>query len=164
MKATVKRTNAKVKNNTNMNTNTDTQEGAIGSAAVSNSAEATGLIKKEVVNRVTLTGNLGGAPEIVELTNGMKKAKFRVATNRYFKNKQGEWQSETSWHNVIAWGKLAIQAQKNLEKGSPVSLDGKLSYRMFTDKEGVSRFYAEIVVSRLVALPKKEEVEQKMAA
>ena len=54
------------------------------------------LIKKEVINNVTLTGNLGAEPEVVELSNGLKKAKFRVATNRYFKNKQGEWQNETS--------------------------------------------------------------------
>jgi single-strand DNA-binding protein len=133
-------------------------------AANTNNANEPVLIKKEVINTVTLTGNLGSEPEITEMTNGIKKAKFRMATNRYYKNKQGEWQSETSWHNVIAWGKLAVQAQKSLEKGAPACIEGKLNYRMFTDKNGITRFYSEIIARSLTVFPKKEIAEQKIAA
>ncbi|MBC7865664.1 MAG: single-stranded DNA-binding protein [Bacteroidia bacterium] len=124
------------------------------------------LVKKEVINKIMLTGNTGGVPEMIEMTSGMQKAKFRVATNRYFKNKEGEWQSETTWHNVVAWGRLAIIAQKNLDKGTPVNIEGKINYRMYVDKDGVSRFYTEVVANQLVALPKKEKeaVSQKLAA
>lgn len=125
----------------------------------SSAANESALIKKEVINKVSIMGHLGAAPEITELTSGMKKAKFRVATNRYFKNKQGEWQSETTWHNVIAWGKLALQAQK-LDKGVAVSLDGRLSYRLYTDDKGQQRFYTEVIAQSITAFPRKEkEVE-----
>jgi single-strand DNA-binding protein len=126
---------------TNTNASANTQEPA--------------LIKKEVVNKVAIIGHMGTDPEIKEFTNALKKAKFRVATNRYFKNKQNEWQSETTWHNVIAWGPLAEQAQSKLAKGMAVNIEGKLNYRMYTDEKGVDRFYTEIVATSLVAIPAK---------
>lgn len=118
------------------------------------------LIKKEIVNKVTLTGHLGSNPEIIEVTSGMKRAKFRVATNRYFKNKAGEWQSETTWHNVVAWGRLAGIAEQQFKKGTAVSVDGKLNYRMYQDASGVERFYTEVVAYSMVAVPAAKQSEK----
>ena len=109
-----------------------------------------------MINRVSISGHLGNDPEVMELTSGMKRAKFRVATNRYFKNKEGEWQSETTWHNVIAWSDLAVIAEQQLKKGSAVSIEGRLNYRMYHDERGVERFYTEIIAKSMVAAQAKE--------
>lgn len=146
-----------------MKTTTSATTQANANAAAANTGN---LVKKEIINKVSIIGNLGAAPELTELTNGMVKATFRVATNRYYKNKNNEWQSETTWHNVAAWGSLADLSKKYLSKGSPVSVEGRLSYRMYSDGNGLERFHTEIVASRLVVIParKTEEVITKMAA
>ena len=80
-------------------------------------------------NRVQLIGNLGATPEIKELDNGNKMARFTVATSDFYTNKKGEKVTETQWHNIVIWGKLADIAEKYLEKGSQVVIDGKLTTR-----------------------------------
>lgn len=110
-----------------------------------------------VKNRVQLEGNLGKAPEI-KVFDSNKLAKFSVATSEYKKNKNGEVITDTQWHNVSAWGKLADLAQKTLDKGSKVSVEGKLQTRSYTDKEGNKRYFTEIVASEIVLLATKEEV------
>jgi single-strand DNA-binding protein len=145
------------------NTSVTTPAQAKETSAAAN-ATACGLIKKEIINHVALVGNLGAAPEVVELTSGMMKASFRVATNRYFKNKNNEWQSQTTWHNVVAWGPMAQLAKNHLDKGTPVSLEGRLSYRMFVDSKGVERFRSEVIVSRMLVIPAKTVQQQKLAA
>ncbi len=110
-----------------------------------------------VKNRVQLEGNLGKAPEIKVFDNN-KLAKFSVATSEYKKNKNGEVITDTQWHNVSAWGKLADLAQKTLDKGSKVSVEGKLQTRAYTDKDGNKRYFTEIVANEIVLLATKEEV------
>jgi len=110
-----------------------------------------------VKNRVQLEGNLGKAPEIKVFDNN-KLAKFSVATSEYKKNKNGEVITDTQWHNVSAWGKLADMAEKTLDKGSKISVEGKLQTRSYTDKEGNKRYFTEIVASEIVLLSTKEEV------
>jgi len=109
-----------------------------------------------VKNRVQLEGNLGKAPEIKVFENN-KLAKFSVATSEYKKNKAGEVITETQWHNISAWGKLADLAQKALDKGSKVSIEGKLNNRSYTDKDGNKRYYTDIVATEIVILSNKEE-------
>lgn len=109
-----------------------------------------------VKNRVQLEGNLGKAPEIKVFDNN-KLAKFSVATSEYKKNKAGEVITETQWHNISAWGKLAEYAEKTLDKGSHVTIEGKLINRSYTDKEGNKRYITEIQASDVVLIPKKEE-------
>jgi single-strand DNA-binding protein len=114
------------------------------------------LVKKEIINKVSISGHLGNDPEVTVLTSGMKKAKFRIATNRYFKNKEGEWQSETTWHNVIAWSDLAAVAEQQFKKGMAISVEGRLNYRMFVDANGVERFYTEIIAKSMVTAQAKQ--------
>ena len=107
-------------------------------------------------NRVQLIGNLGAAPEVKNLDNGNKMARFTVATSDNYTNKKGEKVNETQWHNIVIWGKLAGIAEKYLEKGSQVVIDGKLTTRNYTDKEGVKKYFTEIVANELLLMDKKQ--------
>lgn len=107
-------------------------------------------------NRVQLLGNLGQDPEIKTLENGNKMAKMSVATNESYKNAAGEFETETQWHNVIAFGKTAEIAEKYLQKGSEVLLEGKLMHRNYTDKDGQKRYISEVQVLNILLLDKKK--------
>lgn len=108
-----------------------------------------------VKNRVQLVGNLGNTPEVKSFENN-KLAKFSLATADYKKNKAGEFITETHWHNVIAWGKLAETAEKLFQKGSHVLVDGKLISRSYIDKEGNKRYITEIQANEIVLMNKKQ--------
>jgi single-strand DNA-binding protein len=103
-------------------------------------------------NKVQLIGNLGQLPEIRTTENGKKVARFSIATNDTYRNSQGEKITETSWHNVVAWGKLAEIAEKFLTKGKEVAVEGKLVHRNYTDKNGVKRNITEVVLNELLML------------
>ena len=103
-------------------------------------------------NKVQLIGNLGQLPEIRTTENGKKLARFSIATNDTYRNANGEKVSETSWHNVIAWGKLADIAEKYLTKGREVAVVGKLVHRNYTDKNGVKRNVTEVVLNEMLML------------
>lgn len=103
-------------------------------------------------NRVQLIGNLGGSPEVRTTETGKKLARFSVATNESYRSTQGEKVSETQWHSLVAWGKTAEIAEKYLDKGTEVVVEGKLVHRNFVDKEGVKRFVTEVQVSELLLL------------
>lgn len=103
-------------------------------------------------NKVQLIGNLGQNPEVKELNDGKKVAKFSLATNETYRNKAGEKVTDTQWHNLVAWGKTAEIIEKYLKKGSEVAVEGKLLNRNYTDKEGVKRYVTEIQVSELLML------------
>jgi single-strand DNA-binding protein len=77
-------------------------------------------------NKVQLIGNLGATPEIKTLDSGKKMARFSIATNENYRNAKGEKVTETQWHNVVAWGKVADIAEKYLTKGKEVVIEGKL--------------------------------------
>ena len=103
-------------------------------------------------NKVQLIGNLGQTPDIRTTESGKKVAHFSIATNDTYRNTNGQKISKTTWHNVIAWGKLAEIAEKYLTKGREVAVSGKLVYRNYTDKTGVKRYVTEIVLSELLML------------
>lgn len=105
-------------------------------------------------NKVQLIGNLGQAPEITTLENGNKLARFSVATNETYRNAAGEKVTDTQWHNVVAWGKLADIAEQYLEKGKEVALEGKLTNRSYETKEGDKRYVTEIRCQELLLLGK----------
>ncbi len=109
-----------------------------------------------IKNRVQLIGNLGAAPEVKELDNGNKMARFTVATSEYYTNKKGEKVNETQWHNIVIWGKLAGIAEKYLEKGSQVVIDGKLTTRNYTDKAGAKKYFTEIVANEMLMIDNKK--------
>jgi len=108
-----------------------------------------------MINKVTLIGNLGGDPEIRTLENGTPVGRFSLATNENYKDKNGEWQTQTEWHNVVVWRDLAERA-KNLKKGTLVFVEGKISYRKYTDKEGVEKYQTDIVANTYRMLEKRE--------
>ena len=106
-------------------------------------------------NKVQLIGNLGNNPEIITLDSGKKLAKFSIATNETYKNAQGEKVTDTQWHNVVVWNKTAEIAEKYLEKGKEVAVEGKLTTRSYDDKDGNKRYVTEIVVNELLLLGTK---------
>lgn len=108
-------------------------------------------------NSVRLIGNLGMNPEFKELDNNKKIAKFSVATTETFKNEEGEKVSETQWHNIIAWGNQAVVAQKYLKKGNEIAVEGKLTSRSYSDKDGVKRYVTEIVASEILMIGNKKD-------
>jgi single-strand DNA-binding protein len=97
-----------------------------------------------MVNKVFLIGNLGRDPEVRHIDGGSVVANFSLATNENYKDKSGEWQKITEWHDVVAWGNLAEYAEKWLKKGSLIFVEGKLTHRKYQDKEGVERYKTEV--------------------
>jgi len=102
---------------------------------------------EKTVNKVELNGFIGIEPEVKTLTNGSKLVRFRMATNESYKNKDGEWVTNTTWHNVVMWNKTAEKAEETLKKGTRITLEGKLISRQFTDKQGVKRTTFEILAT-----------------
>ena len=107
-----------------------------------------------IKNKVQLIGNLGQDPEIVTLENGNKLAKFSIATNESYKNKEGEKVTETQWHNVVAWGKTAEIVENYLAKGKEVAVEGKLMHRTYETKDGEKRYVTEVRCNELLILGK----------
>ena len=103
-------------------------------------------------NKVQLIGNLGNAPEVKTLESGKKMARFSVATNEIYRNAKGEKVTETQWHNLVAWGKVAEIVEKYLTKGKEVAIEGKLINSSYNDKEGNKKYITEILVNELLLL------------
>lgn len=102
-------------------------------------------------NRVQLIGRLGQNPETREFEKGKKMVRMSVATNQeYFNN--GEKVKQTTWHNLVAWGKLAGICEKYLKKGDEIAVEGKLIYRNWENKEGVKHYTTEIHLHELQML------------
>lgn len=106
-------------------------------------------------NKVQLIGNLGQDPEVVNLDSGSKLAKFSIATNETYRNTKGEKVTDTQWHNVVVWGKLAEVVENFLHKGSEVAVEGKLIHRSYETKEGEKRYISEIKCNELLMLGKQ---------
>jgi single-strand DNA-binding protein len=103
-------------------------------------------------NKVQLIGRLGQDPDIKTLESGKKVAHFTMATNENFKSADGTKTEETTWHSIVAWNGLAELASKYLKKGREVCIEGRISYRSYTDKNGMPKSVTEIVASDLVLL------------
>jgi len=110
-------------------------------------------------NKVQLIGNLGGNPEIRTTESGKKMARFSVATNETYRTAKGDRVTETQWHNLIAWGKVADIAEQYLFKGSEVAIEGKLINRNYTDKEGIKRYVSEVQVNEVLMLGDKKSTK-----
>jgi single-strand DNA-binding protein len=101
------------------------------------------------INKVQLTGNLGNTPEIKIFDDGGKLAKFSLATNEQFTTRNGEKSSNTQWHFVTARGKMAERVESELQKGSYISVEGRLVNRNYVDKNGQKRYVTEIVANEI---------------
>ncbi len=108
------------------------------------------------VNRVILIGRLGKDPEIRSIPSGTSVAKFSLATDERFTDKNGEKQDRTEWHNVVAWGKLAEICGQYLRKGKLVFIEGSIRTDSWDDKEtGVKKYRTEIIAKDMQMLEKK---------
>jgi single-strand DNA-binding protein len=99
-----------------------------------------------------LIGNLGLDPEVRKLESGKKVAKFTIATNDSYKNSDGQKIDETTWHNIVAWNGLAERASKYLKKGNEVAVEGRIVYRTYEDKNGITKNVTDIVLTNLLLL------------
>jgi single-strand DNA-binding protein len=105
------------------------------------------------VNKVILIGNLGKDPEVKYTPQGTAVARLTVATNERFKDKAGEWQDRTEWHNVVLWQRLAEIAGEYLKKGGKVYIEGRLQTRSWDDKQtNQKKYMTEVVANDLVLL------------
>jgi len=103
------------------------------------------------VNKVILLGHLGKDAETKYTPNGTARTTFPLATNRRWKDEQsGEWKEETDWHNVVLW--RAENVANYLLKGKQVYLEGRLQTRNYEDKDGVKRYFTEVVSQDLILL------------
>ncbi len=107
------------------------------------------------LNKVMLIGRLGKDPEVKFTSSGTAVCNFSLATSETFKDKSGEKQEKTEWHNVQLWQKLAEIAGEYLVKGSLVFIEGRLQTRKWQDKEGNDRYTTEIVGERMQMLGSK---------
>jgi single-strand DNA-binding protein len=106
-------------------------------------------------NKVQLIGNLGAKAEIKTLESGKSVANVSIATNEVYKNQHGEKVTETTWHNIVAWGKQAEILDKYTDKGTEIAIEGKLTNRSYTDKEGIKRYATEVLVNEILILGSK---------
>ena len=107
-------------------------------------------------NKVQLIGNLGNDPEIITLDSGKKLAKFSLATNEHYKDADGQKQTKTDWHNLVAWNKTAEIIENYVTKGKEIAVEGKLTSRSYETKEGEKRYITEVVVSEVLMLGNKQ--------
>jgi single-strand DNA-binding protein len=104
------------------------------------------------LNKVMLIGNLGKDPEVRYTAGGSAVASFSLATSEKFKNKTGEWEERTEWHNITLWGRQAEVAGEYLAKGKTVYIEGRLQTRKWQDKDGRDRYTTEIVGEKMQML------------
>lgn len=110
-----------------------------------------------LTNRVTLIGNLGMDPETKTTETGKKVTHFTLATNDGYKGADGQRVKETTWHNIVAWNGLGEIAGKFLKKGKEVAVEGRIVYRSYEDKKGVTKYITEIVLNDLQLLRNGEK-------
>lgn len=108
------------------------------------------------MNKIMLIGNLGRDPEMNYTPNGVAVTKFSLAVNRVFKSGSGERQEETEWFNIVAWQKLAETCNTYLKKGSKVFIEGRLTQRKYTDRNGVERTSLEVIANDMELLTPKD--------
>jgi single-strand DNA-binding protein len=111
-------------------------------------------------NRVTLIGNVGQDPETKTIDNGKKVVHFTLATSEGYKNADGQKVNETTWHNIVAWNGLAEIAGKYLKKGKEVAVEGRIVYRNYEDKKGVTKYTTEIVLNDLLLLRSGKDIRK----
>ncbi len=119
----------------------------------------------QVRNSITLIGNLGAHPKVSTTEAGLTITEFNLATNDYFRDKEGNRQTRTDWHKVKAFGKLGDVLGKYLEQGSQVAIVGSLRYHKWIDKHDQVRISPEIIAHSFTFLSggRHQEAEQALA-
>ena len=112
------------------------------------------------VNKVILIGRLGKDPELKYTPNGVPVAKFSLATDETFKDRSGEQQRRTEWHNIVAWNKLAEICGEYLTKGKQVYIEGSIRSRQWEDQSGNKRTAYDIVARSMTMLGSKADTDR----
>jgi single-strand DNA-binding protein len=108
------------------------------------------------LNRVLLIGRLGKDPDVRKMEGNITKVSFPMATSDNYKDKTGNWQEQTEWHNVVMWRMVAERAERDLKKGSNVYIEGKLRTRSWDDQSGNKRYTTEVIADSFILLDKRE--------
>jgi single-strand DNA-binding protein len=108
-----------------------------------------------MLNKIMLIGNVGKDPELNVTSDGTPVTKFSLAVNRTYKSATGEKKEETEWFNIVAWRQLAEICERYLHKGSKVYIEGRLTQRKYTDKNGIERTSVEVIANDMQMLSPK---------
>jgi single-strand DNA-binding protein len=111
------------------------------------------------LNKVMLIGNLGRDAETRFTTNNLSVTNFTLATSNSYKGKDGNWVNETTWHNVVSFN-LSDYMKENLKKGRKFYIEGRISKRDYTDKDGIKRYAVEVITERLIPLDSSGSPEE----
>ena len=108
-----------------------------------------------MINKVILVGNVGADPEVRRFDSNTPVANFRMATSETYTDKQGVRQTNTEWHNIVAWRGLAEIVEKYVKKGSQLYVEGRLRTRSYDDANGVKKYVTEIVADTMKLLGRR---------
>lgn len=106
------------------------------------------------INKVTLLGNLGKDPELRQINSETNVASCVIATTEHYKDKNGQKQEKTEWHNLVLWRSLADLFSQYCKKGDTVHIEGKLTTRSWEAQDGTKRYTTEIVVDDFILIKK----------
>jgi len=108
-----------------------------------------------MLNKIMIIGNVGKDPELQVTSDGTPFTRFSLAVNRSYKSSSGEKVEETEWFNVVTWRQLAEICERYLHKGSKVYIEGRLSQRKYTDREGIQRTAVDVIATDMEMLSPK---------
>ena len=108
------------------------------------------------LNKCMIIGNLGRDPEMRYTPSGQAVTQFSVATNRNYRDPQGEWQSETEWFRVVVWGDQGERVAEYLRKGHKVYVEGRIQTRQWEDQSGNKRYTTELIANRVSSLERRD--------
>ena len=108
------------------------------------------------LTKCMIIGNLGRDPEMRYTPSGQADTQFSVATNRNYRDPQGEWQSETEWFRVVVWGDQGERVAEYLRKGHKVYVEGRLQTRQWEDQSGNKRYTTELIANRVQSLERRD--------
>ena len=108
------------------------------------------------LNKCMIIGNLGRDPEMRYTPGGQAVTQFSVATNRNYRDQQGEWQSEAEWFRVVVWAEQGERAAENLRKGHKVYVEGRIQTRQWEDQTGNKRYTTELIANRVTSLERRD--------
>src|SRR6266480_1044214 len=108
-----------------------------------------------MLNKIMLIGNLGRDPEFQVTSDGTPFTRFSLAVSRTYKTNSGEKKGETEWFNIVAWRQLAEICERYLHKGSKVYIEGRLTQRKYTDKNGIERSTVDVIANDMEMLTPK---------
>lgn len=112
------------------------------------------------LNKVQLIGHTGNDPELKEVSAGLRVCRLSLATSETWKDKDGNKQERTEWHNLMVWGKLGEMAQKYIKKGTLIYVEGKIRSNTIEQQDGTSKKYVNINVDSLIMLSPKTQSGQ----